>query len=537
MNVLNRLHVQWRLLAIFGIVLAAVAAANTFAYRTTQQNLANAEWVEHTHAVIGTANRALSALVDMETGLRGFLVGGKDAFLDPYKSGGNDYKAALGELKSLTADNPAQVARWEEIGRRAAAWDTEFAAKGIALRRQLNVGQAKFEDLGAFAEQPTGKQMFDGIRAVFKEAIDAEQSLLASRNAQSEASGQTLLHLTLWGSLVLIVGSLILAYAFSRSLARPLTLIASTLDDASGQVASAAAQVSASSQTLAEGSSQQAASLEETSSSIEELASMTRRNADSAATAKKYTSETRAAAEAGNGDMTLMRQAMDAIKSSSSDIAKIIKTIDEIAFQTNILALNAAVEAARAGEAGMGFAVVAEEVRALAQRSATAAKETAAKIEDSIAKSEHGAAVSTKVASSLGIIVEKARKVDEIVGEIATASNEQNQGITQINSAVSQMDKVTQSNASNAEETAAAAEELNAQSGSLKETVVGLRELVAGTRNGARVNRAPALKRPTILKKSAPTPPRQQGVTLRPGRPQLAATGGNRVEELHFRDL
>lgn len=484
MKAFNRLHIQWRLVGVFALVLAAVGATNTFVYRTTRQNLANTKWVEHTHKVIATANGALSDLVDMETGLRGFLVGGKDEFLDPYNRGNAEYKAALAELKKLTADNPTQVARWEEIGRRAAAWDADYAAQGIALRRRLNEGQAKFEDLSAFAERPVGKQIFDEIRAAFKDAIDAEEALLATRDAESDASGRLLLQVTLWGSIGLVGGSLTLAYAFSRSLARPLSAMATALDDASQQVASAADQVSSSSQTLADGSSQQAASLEETSSSLEELTSMTRRNADSATAAKSLSAETRAAAEVGDRDMAVMRQAMDAIKTSSNDIAKIIKTIDEIAFQTNILALNAAVEAARAGDAGAGFAVVAEEVRALAQRSATAAKETAAKIEDSIAKSDHGANVSIKVADSLGVIVTKARKVDELVGEIATASQEQTQGIGQINAAVSQMDKVTQSNASNAEETAAAAEELTAQSISLKETVGSLRGLIGGQNSG-----------------------------------------------------
>ena len=171
---------------------------------------------------------------------------------------------------------------------------------------------------------------------------------------------------------------------------------------------------------------------------------------------------------------------MDAIKGASDDISKIIKTIDEIAFQTNILALNAAVEAARAGEAGMGFAVVAEEVRNLAQRSAQSAKETAGKIEDSVKKSEHGVQICGKVAQSLSAIVGKARQVDTLVAEIAQASKEQTQGIEQVNTAVSQMDKVTQSNAGNAEETAAAAEELSAQSVVLQDSVATLLALVDG---------------------------------------------------------
>ncbi len=289
------------------------------------------------------------------------------------------------------------------------------------------------------------------------------------------------LSFTLILSAVAALSAIVAGWLITRSISSRLRLMAAALGDGAVQVSAAAGQVSSSSQSLAGGASEQAASLEETSSSLEELSSMTKRNAEAAVAAKQLSGETRAAAETGNADMEAMRDAMNAIKTSSADIAKIIKTIDEIAFQTNILALNAAVEAARAGEHGAGFAVVAEEVRALAQRSATAAKETAAKIEDSIGKSEHGAVVSTKVAASLGIIVERARRVDELVAEISRASGEQNQGIGQINIAVSQMDKVTQSNAGNAEETAAAAEELNSQAASLKEVVHSLQTLIGGS--------------------------------------------------------
>jgi methyl-accepting chemotaxis protein len=238
------------------------------------------------------------------------------------------------------------------------------------------------------------------------------------------------------------------------------------------------------------------------------MSSMTKRNAESAKQAKELANNTKSAAEAGSQcvqamsqsmdriqeSSAQMRQAMGAVKESNNEVAKIIKTIDEIAFQTNILALNAAVEAARAGEAGMGFAVVADEVRNLAQKSAAAARETAAKIEAAISRTEAGVRVSEKVVDDLKAVLEQSRQVESslkgielkskevngLVGEIASASLEQSQGIEQVNTAVCQMDKVTQSNAANAEESASAAEELNAQAENLKESVNDLLTMVGG---------------------------------------------------------
>jgi methyl-accepting chemotaxis protein len=229
--------------------------------------------------------------------------------------------------------------------------------------------------------------------------------------------------------------------------------------------------------------------------------------------AKELSGQTRIAADTGTNDMQEMKQAMDAIKVSSDDVAKIIKTIDEIAFQTNILALNAAVEAARAGEAGAGFAVVADEVRNLAQRSAQSAKETATKIEESIAKSIHGVQISEKVAISLNAIAEKTRKVDGIVAEIATASSEQRQGVDQVNLAIGQMDKVTQSNASNAEESAAAAEELNAQSVTLKDAVTELTNAAVSHSTSTVKHHAPVAHRPSNTVKKITVPQTKTHVT------------------------
>ena len=275
------------------------------------------------------------------------------------------------------------------------------------------------------------------------------------------------------------------------------------LERSAVQTSATARQVSMSSNSLSSGASQQAASVEETSASLEEMTSMIRATADNAQKAKALALESRSVVESGcetmvemDATMVEMNQAMAAIDSSSAEVAKIVKGIDEIAFQTNILALNAAVEAARAGEAGAGFAVVADEVRSLAQRSAAAAKETATKIEAAIASSRNGSAScsngsasSTKVGQSLKHIAEKISATDSLVGDIANAAREQAQGIEQINAAIAQMEKATQNNASGAEESASAAEELSAQAETLQELVGKLQILVGD--EGATVKEKP----------------------------------------------
>jgi len=290
---------------------------------------------------------------------------------------------------------------------------------------------------------------------------------------------------------ILLVGviflgfTIVLVFFFARSISRPITRVVDGLNEGAYQVSAASAQVSASSQSLAEGASEQAASIEETSSSLEEMSSMTKQNAAHANEANNLMAETSRVVSRANNSMGGLTASMAEISKASEETSKIIKTIDEIAFQTNLLALNAAVEAARAGEAGAGFAVVADEVRNLAMRAADAAKNTANLIEGTVAKIKEGSEIVGKTGTEFLQVAASAEKMSGLVGEIAAASNEQAQGIEQINKAVSEMDKVVQQNAANAEESAAASQEMNAQAAHMKGFVEDLVAIVGGTTNGA----------------------------------------------------
>lgn len=312
---------------------------------------------------------------------------------------------------------------------------------------------------------------------LINETVDQNLSSDAERMAEAR---RTNLVAGVVALVALILGSgvaLLIVSSTNRSLRR----VIASLREGAEQVAASAHQVAESSSGMAEGASEQAASLEETSASLEEMAAMTRQNADNANRVSGMVSMAGEAAEQGRAAMERLADGIDSIKKSSDDTAKIIRTIDEIAFQTNLLALNAAVEAARAGEAGKGFAVVAEEVRSLARRSADAARNTAQLIEEAQVKAGNGVAVSHEVGQILARIVENVQTMACPISDVASASIEQAKGVEQINTAVSQLDQVTQSNAANSEEAAAASEELSAQAAELNEMVNILTAMVGGT--------------------------------------------------------
>jgi len=385
---------------------------------------------------------------------------------------------AIKQMEKDQADLEKVDASLKDAGREGLIRSLQTAAASYAggLDRTMAL---KTERDGIVAGQMNQiAPQFTASLAGVRQAVGQFQFDLESRMYSEQHRNEVFV---VWGALVGCGLSLIGAVRIVRGITRPIGSIATRLASESAQTNAAAHQVSQVSQSIADGASQQASAIEESSSALHEMASMTTRNSENAQVAKTLASEARGTADAGAREMLEMKIAMSAIKASSTEISKIIKTIDEIAFQTNILALNAAVEAARAGEAGAGFAVVADEVRTLAQRCAQAAHETSDKISDSATKSEQGVAISARMADHLGAIVERIRKLDEMIAGIAQASHEQSDGIGQLNNTMAGMDKITQSNAALAQQSAASSDELKAQAEQVQSAVSELMRMVDGT--------------------------------------------------------
>ncbi|MEW6658273.1 MAG: methyl-accepting chemotaxis protein [Thermodesulfobacteriota bacterium] len=396
------------------------------------------------------------------------------------------YQKAWNAYDALPKDASA-AKLWEQTKQTVEVWRGENN-KFFTLAKSLDkVDSSKGEIFEAM-----NKQLMEKCLPRQAEGHALMDKLVA---INSEEAGQTLARAdaestrTKWLSGVGMVAgfglALFLGTILSLSITRPINRIIGELNEGADQVSAASSQVSAASQTLARGASEQAASLEETSSSLEEMASMTRQNASNAGEANALMQETGKVVQEADRFMQELTTSMHDISQASDDTAKIIKTIDEIAFQTNLLALNAAVEAARAGEAGAGFAVVADEVRNLAMRAAEAAKNTAQLIEGTVDKVKGGTELVTKTGEAFTQVTSSTGKVKDLVAEIAATSQEQAQGAEQISKAVTLMDTVVQGNAANAEESASAAEELFAQAEQMKGIVGGLVTLVSGNDGNA----------------------------------------------------
>lgn len=414
--------------------------------------------------------------------------GEKKASLDEFTAATQAADALTATLTSKADQDQAALLRkqldeWKVLH----AQIVDFADHG-RVADALEVLRTKATPLFRTAEQ-SAQVISD---QVFRATDDARVSL-------EQAQSRTLTALVI--AIALLIGGLVgwLVHSINRSLRG----MSRELGEGGQMVVEASAQMSASAQSMSQGAAEQAASLEETSASMEEIAAMTRTNADNSQQAASLMAEAARVLDQSNQSLTAMVGAMSSIKESSNRVSKIIKTIDEIAFQTNILALNAAVEAARAGDAGMGFAVVADEVRSLAQRSAQAARDTTALIENAIASSSEGSQRVSQAAESFAQITERVTAVKQLVDSVSIASGQQAHGIDQVLQSIRQMEKVTQTTAATAEESAAASEQLNAQAGVTMRLVERLEAMVGRSQETSLpvVRRAEPIKptRPAII--------------------------------------
>jgi len=418
---------------------------------------------------------------DIQMSIRGYLLSGEEDSLIPYQTAKEKLGFQLMDLSDLVFnafDVSFMNQNIDKVESISAKWIKEDAQPLIDYRVQTNKNMATMSDVTALIQAGTGKKYMDAVRKELAGFIERETTIMNSRQALAKKTANSTKNLIILGTLMTILVALLISYFLTKSITRPFKEIFQGLESFSlvelndvqtqfGEITESLIQsgtlVNEASQEIADGANVQAASLEETASSMEEISSMTRMNNTNANEANQLMKHAELLVQKTNEAMKDLTDSMKAISDASDETVKIVKNIDEIAFQTNLLSLNASIEAANAGEHGAGFAVVAGEVRSLAMRSAEAANSTNKLIEGNVSKIRHGSDLVRKADEEFSQVAEIASMVAKLVYEISAASDEQTQGIEQINKSLTEMEDVTQQNASSTQDLSEQAARLNAQ--------------------------------------------------------------------------
>ncbi|MBU9641165.1 methyl-accepting chemotaxis protein [Burkholderia gladioli] len=525
---MKNLTVGKKLAGAFGIIILISLLGSAISIVTfLRLNDANG-WNIHSYRVLHANDEMLAGIVNMGSAARGYVISGDGAFLDRYRTGQGQFSKSYEVVRALTSDNAQQQQRIGELQQLRKEME-DINEKLLALRHEVDAGTQAPSAPADYFKQAKAQQLMGRIRSVSADIASAEQTLLDQRSGQVATMTSSTMFTVAAAGLVTIILAIVLGVVITRGILRALggepaaaasvasriaqgdlsvaapvrnkdqsSLMASLeamrqqlrgivagIQSSAESIKSAAGEIAQGNLDLSQRTEEQAASLEETAASMEQLTSTVRQNTDSAKQANMLATNACDVAIRGGAVVDQVVESMKSISESSGKVSQIITVIEGIAFQTNILALNAAVEAARAGEQGRGFAVVAGEVRTLAQRSASAAKEIKDLIESSVGRVATGGEQVNRAGATMSEIVKSVRQVTDIMGEIASASDEQGTGIEQVNTAVSQMDAVTQQNAALVEQASAAAQAMAEQAAALRDAVAFFRIGAADGRGAA----------------------------------------------------